>query len=84
MGLEPRGHASWSASGRGNLGYKVEFPRKNMTSPYPVRGWKRGCSRTGFFCQGYLFEKGHSPLSTSVDSAEEMFSFDGVNKTIFG
>ena len=84
MGLEPRGHASGSASGRGNLGYKVEFPRESMTSPYPVRGWKRGYSRIGFFCQGYVFDKGHSPLSTSVDNAEEMFSFDGVNKTIFG
>ena len=73
MGLEPRGHASWSALGRENLGYKVEFPRESMTSPYPVRGWKRGFSGIGFFCQGYAFDNSHSPLSISVDSAEEMF-----------
>ena len=84
MGLEPRGHASWSASGRGNPGYKVEFPRENMTSPYPVRGWKRGCSRIGFFFQSYVFDNSHSPWSISVDSAEEMFLFEEVNETIFG
>ena len=84
MGLEPRGHASWSASGRENLGYEIEFPRKNMTSPYPIRGWKRGCSGIGFFCQGYVFDKSHSPLSILVDSAEEMFLFEEVNETIFG
>jgi hypothetical protein len=42
--LGPRGHAPWSASGRRNPGYKEEFPQKNMTSPYPVRGRKWGCS----------------------------------------
>ena len=83
MGLEPRGHASWSASGRENFGYKVEFPRESMTSPYPVRDWKRGCFGIGFFCQGYVFDKGHSPLFISVGIAEEVFCLKDLRNNLW-